>query len=269
LASNAISVPRDAAITHRTDSAGSFFISPISTFILFAISVSDKEKAKGSESPYYKALLAVGVKPEEVEVVSPSHPSIPDIKGYDGVLFTGGKDINPKYYEEAVKYPGLVQIDAKRDAFEFELFDRAHRHGLPILGICRGLQMINVKFGGTLYQDLNSEAPVEHEHMQSAPRPEPTHAVTLTDPESRLAETFKGSCRVNSLHRQAIKRLGRGLKVTAHSEDGLVEAVESADAYPFLIAVQWHPEEMVDQPEPRKLFEKFVAKCRELAAQRS
>jgi putative glutamine amidotransferase len=129
--------------------------------------------------------------------------------------------------------------------------------------------MINVKFGGTLYQDLNSEAPVEHEHMQSAPRPEPTHAVTLTDPESRLAETFKGSCRVNSLHRQAIKRLGRGLKVTAHSEDGLVEAVESADAYPFLIAVQWHPEEMVDQPEPRKLFEKFVAKCRELAAQRS
>ena len=75
-----------------------------------AISVSDKEKAKGSESPDYKALLAVGVKPEEVELVSPSHPSIPDIKGYDGVLFTGGKDINPKYYEEAVKYPGLVQI---------------------------------------------------------------------------------------------------------------------------------------------------------------
>ena len=74
---------------------------------------------------------------------------------------------------------------------------------------------------------------------------------------------------MNSLHRQAIKRLGRGLKVTAHSEDGLVEAVESADAYPFLIAVQWHPEEMVDQPEPRKLFEKFVAKCRELAAQRT
>jgi putative glutamine amidotransferase len=232
------------------------------------ISVSDKEKAKGAESPYYKALLAVWVKPEELEVVSPSHPSIPNIKDYDGVLFAGGKDINPKYYQEAVKYPGLVQIDEKRDAFEFELFDRAHRHGLPILGICRGLQLINVKFGGTLYQDLNSEARVEHEHMQSAPRPEPTHTVTLTDPESRLGETFKGSCLVNSLHRQAIKRLGRGLKVTAHSDDGLVEAVESADAYPFLMAVQWHPEEMADRPEPRKLFEKFVAQCRELAAQR-
>ena len=94
-----------------------------------AISVSDKEKAKGAESPYYKALLAVWVKPEELEMVSPSRPSIPNIKGYDGVLFAGGKDINPKYYQEAVKYPGLVQIDAKRDAFEFELFDRATATG--------------------------------------------------------------------------------------------------------------------------------------------
>jgi putative glutamine amidotransferase len=92
--------------------------------------------------------------------------------------------------------------------------------------------------------------------------------VTLTDPDSALAETFKGSCLVNSLHRQAVKRLGRGLRVTAHSEDGLVEAVESADAYPFLVGVQWHPEEMVDRPEARKLFETFVAKCRELAAKR-
>jgi len=128
--------------------------------------------------------------------------------------------------------------------------------------------MINVKFGGTLYQDLNSEACVEREHMQSAPRPQPTHTVTLTDPESQLAETFQGSCLVNSLHRQAIKRLGRGLKVTAHSEDGLVEAVESADAYPFLVAVQWHPEEMLERPESRKLFENFVAKCRKVATQR-
>jgi putative glutamine amidotransferase len=237
-----------------------------------AISVSDKEKAKGTESPYYKALLAVGVKPEELEVVSPSHPSIPNIKGYDGVLFGGGKDINPKYYQEAVKYPGLVQIDAKRDAFEFGLFDRAHRHGLPILGICRGIQMINVKFGGTLYQDLsqdlNAEPRVEHGHAPSAPGVASIHAVTLTDPESRLAETFKGSCVVNSRHRQAIKRLGHGLKVTCRAQDGLVEAVESAHAYPFLMAVQWHPEEMLDRPEARQLFAKFVAKCRELAAQR-
>jgi putative glutamine amidotransferase len=237
-----------------------------------AISVSDEEKAKGVESPYYKALLAVGVKAEEIEVVSPSHPSILNIEDYAGVLFAGGNDINPKYYQEAVKYPGVVQIDEKRDAFEFELFDQAHRCGLPILGICRGLQMINVKFGGTLYQDLsqdlNAETRVEHEHAQAAPGVASTHTVTLTDPESRLGETFKGSCAVNSRHRQAIKRLGHGLKVTCRAQDGLVEAVESADAYPFLLAVQWHPEDIVDRPEPRKLFEKFVAKCRELSEQR-
>jgi len=232
------------------------------------ISVSDKEKAKDVQSPYQKALRAVWVKPEELEMVSPSHAYFPDIRDYDGVLFTGGKDINPKYYQEPVKYPGAVQIDEKRDAFEFELFERAHRGKLPILGICRGLQMINVKFGGTLYQDLNSEARVELEHMQSAPRPQPIHTVTLTDPESGLGETFKGSCQVNSLHRQAIKRLGRGLKVTARSEDGLVEAVESAEPYPFLLAVQWHPEEMIERPEARKLFENFVAKCRQVAEQR-
>lgn len=236
------------------------------------ISVSDKEKTKGDQSPYYKALLAVGVKSDEIELVSPSQHSIPNMRDYDGVVFTGGKDINPKHYQEALKYPGLVEVDEQRDAFEFELFERAHRCRVAILGICRGVQMINVKFGGTLYQDLkqefSAEPPVRPEHNQSAARPEATHAVTLTDPDSALAETFKGSCLVNSLHRQAVKRLGRGLRVTAHSEDGLVEAVESADAYPFLVGVQWHPEEMVDRPEARKLFETFVAKCRELAKHR-
>jgi len=92
--------------------------------------------------------------------------------------------------------------------------------------------------------------------------------VTVTESNSNVGAAIAGSCRVNSLHHQAIKRLGHGLKVTAHAEDGLVEAIESADEYPFLLAVQWHPEEMTDRPEQRKIFEEFIAKCREAAAKR-
>jgi len=127
--------------------------------------------------------------------------------------------------------------------------------------------MINVKFGGTLYQDLKAAG--KQEHKQDEPRPDATHTITVTDPDSELARVVEGSCRVNSMHHQAIKVLGRGLKRTAYSEDGLVEAVESADDYPFLMAVQWHPEEMVGQPVQRKIFEEFVTKCREAATKRS
>ena len=128
--------------------------------------------------------------------------------------------------------------------------------------------MINVKFGGTLIQDIPSDTELERDHRQPGNRSELTHTVTVTEPESALAGVVSGSCRVNNLHHQAIKRVGRGLKVTAHSEDGLVEAVEAADDYPFLMAVQWHPEELVDHPEQRQIFEQFIAKCREAAARR-
>jgi putative glutamine amidotransferase len=232
-----------------------------------ALSVCEKEKAKGRESPYFKALFAVGLRPEEIELVSAADASRVKAEDFDGVLFTGGEDVDPSFYGEKKRYKD-VHENPERDRFEFALLDRAmHRH-LPILGICRGLQMINVKFEGTLCQDAVNDGATQINHRGSNPRSQPVHNVIVTDPDSQLAQIVPKTCRVNSLHHQAIKRLGRGLKVTAHSEDGLVEAVESADDYPFLMAVQWHPEEMVDDPEHRKIFEQFVAKCREAAARR-
>lgn len=231
------------------------------------LSVSEKEKAKGSESPYFKALVAGGARPEEIHIVTAADKA--RVLEFDGILFTGGEDVDPALYEESVEHDN-VKVNRARDDFEMALLDRGLRSRLPILGICRGVQMINVKFGGTLYQDLKSDTALERDHKQQGSRSETTHSVTVTEPNSLLKESFTGMCRVNSLHHQAIKRLGHGLKVTAHSEDGLDEAVELAEDYPFFLAVQWHPEEMFSEhAEQRKIFEQFVAHCRERAGKRT
>ncbi|MFB3922123.1 MAG: gamma-glutamyl-gamma-aminobutyrate hydrolase family protein [Terriglobia bacterium] len=232
-----------------------------------ALSVSKKEKALGKDSPYFRALVAAGARGEELELVSASDHGRLRADAYDGILFAGGEDVDPSLYDEPKKYDS-VHTDRARDDFEMRLLDDALGRRLPILGICRGIQMINVKFGGTLYQDLKKDTSIELDHRQPDDRTQPVHTVTVTEPESQLAGAMRGSCRVNSLHHQAIKRLGRGLKVTAHSEDGLAEAVEAADDYPFLMAVQWHPEEMASVPAQRRIFEQFLAKCREVAARR-
>jgi putative glutamine amidotransferase len=235
-----------------------------------AISVSEKEKARGEKSPYFQAMLQAGVRAEELEMVVAGDSNRIVKANFDGVLFTGGEDVDPVFYGEKKKFDN-VKINHARDEFELALLDRALRARRPILGICRGAQMINVKFGGSLYQDLKAEVPLEDtpvtlDHKPPGNRSEATHSVTVTESNSLVGAAVAGSCRVNSLHHQAIKRLGHGLKVTAHAEDGLVEAVEAADNYPFLLAVQWHPEEMTDRPEQKKIFEEFTAKCREAAA---
>jgi putative glutamine amidotransferase len=231
-----------------------------------AVSVSEKEKSRGAASPYFQALLAVGVAAGDIELVSAADTARVRAGDYDGILFTGGEDVGPAFYGEAKQHDN-VHDHRPRDEFEFSLLEGALARRSPILGICRGAQMINVGLGGSLYQDLKQDAAPQLEHRQTElgkSRQEPTHSVLVTDSESSLGAIVQGACRVNSLHHQAIKRLGRGLKVTARSEDGFVEAVEAAEEYPFLMAVQWHPEEMVgDSPEQREIFARFVAKCRE------
>jgi putative glutamine amidotransferase len=236
-----------------------------------AVSVAEKEKARGMESPYFQALRAGGAEGNEIELVSASDAPTVRAEDYDGILFAGGEDVDPSFYGEERQHEN-VHDHRPRDEFEFSLLEGALACRAPILGICRGVQMINVGFGGTLYQDMKEDAAPQLEHRQTdlgKSRQEATHTVLVTDSESRLGAIVQGACRVNSLHHQAVKRLGRGLKVTARSEDGFVEAVESAGDYPFLMAVQWHPEEMVsNSAEQRELFVQFMAKCRERAARR-
>lgn len=236
-----------------------------------AISVGKKEKVKGEKSPYFRALRSVAAA-DELIPLSAADRNQARVEDFDGILFTGGEDVDPSLYDEAKRYPTVVS-DRSRDEFELALLKAARNQRLPVLGICRGMQLINVGFGGSLYQDLKLDdygAPgVRVEHKQKGSRSEATHAVTLTDPDSHLGTAIQGSCRVNSLHHQAVRRVGRGLKVTAYSEDGLPEAVEEAGDYPFLVAVQWHPEEMADRPEQKKIFEAFLAKCREAGEMRA
>lgn len=177
----------------------------------------------------------------------------------DGLVLTGGHDLDPQWYD-AHPSPELGPVDSRRDEFELALFHAARARGLPILGICRGMQLVNVAMGGTLYQDLPSEQPGGIHHDPPGARNSRTHAVTVSE-GSRLRFALDAATLVtNSFHHQAIKDLAPGLTVTARADDGVIEGVESAKADGWLLAVQWHPEEFhheVNSPDQR-LFQALV-----------
>lgn len=191
---------------------------------------------------YLDSVYAAGGYP----VVLP--PYACDFRGFDGFIFTGGVDIHPKYYGEEV-LPECGEIDAVRDEFEQKLFDKVGAR--PILGICRGMQVINVFMGGTLHQHIPS-------HSQAEARDVATHAVTLENPlRARLgAEKI---C-VNSFHHQAIKALAPELSAVAHAADGTVEAVYAPGAR-FLWAVQWHPEDGDFGSSSERIFYELIRAC--------
>ncbi len=180
----------------------------------------------------------------------------------DGVLLTGGGDIDPALFHER-PHPAVSGVSASRDRLELALVEHALARRLPLLAICRGIQALNVALGGTLYQDVRSEPGSAVQHDQEAPRHEPTHRVTIV-PGSRL-EAVLGvtDLEVNSFHHQAIKALGHGLRAVAFTGDGLIEGAEADDASRFVLGVQWHPEELEPHEKPaRRLFEALIAECR-------
>jgi len=173
----------------------------------------------------------------------------------DGVCLSGGPDIEPATYG-ADAHPELGPTEPEVDLFELGLARAARRRGLPILAICRGMQVLNVARGGTLMQHL-PDLGGEIAHRQSEPASQPTHAVALAA-GSRLAALAESErIEVNSFHHQAIERLGAGLEPVAWADDGVIEGVE-APADPFTLGVQWHAECLVERPEQAALFERLI-----------
>ena len=180
----------------------------------------------------------------------------------DALLLTGGGDMDPARFGEA-PHPTLYDVAPARDSLELDAVRVALARGVPVLAICRGMQVLNVALGGTLHQDVGTEPGTQLQHSQQkdgVPRDEPTHKVRI-EPDSRLARVMgTDAVEVNSMHHQAVKALGEGLCAVAWASDQIVEGVEHTDPTRFVLGVQWHPEELVRRADSaRRLFAALVA----------
>jgi putative glutamine amidotransferase len=192
------------------------------------------------------------------------------VRRADGLLLTGGDDVSPDLYAPALPADLRAKVvieDPERDLRELLLIEETFRQQKPLLAICRGHQMLNVAFGGTLVADLPSQRPSEINHRRMDAKREVVHPVTL-QPGCRLSQVCgRAELGVNSTHHQAVDRVPAPLAVTGRAPDGIAEVIElrPADraALPFLLSVQFHPERLVDRyPEHAAIFQAFVAACR-------
>ena len=210
---------------------------------------------------YRQAVLHVG---GEVRVVDPSM-TVDDVFGsIEGLLLTGGEDVSPARYGEQA-HPSVVDVDPVRDDFEIALITEGRRRNLPILAICRGIQILNVACGGTLVQDIPTEVAGAIDHSWTVPPHKPydlAHEVWL-DKDTLLARLMRerlsdtDACEANSRHHQAVKQVAEGFRVSATAPDGVIEAIEDPAAR-FCLGVQWHPENFWRTGEFRPLFEGFL-----------
>lgn len=187
---------------------------------------------------YVKAVQEVGGVPLLFPVSSPNYAEL-YVNQIDKLILTGGQNVDPQFYGEKSAV-GEELFNKERDRFEFALFKEALKQKKPIFAVCRGMQLANVALGGSLYQNLTkvSESPIHH--MQApVDRKIPTHSIR-TEKNSRLNQIYGETTNVNSFHWQGIHRLGDRLKITARSEDGVVEGIEGEDF--SLLGVQWHPD---------------------------
>ncbi len=212
---------------------------------------------------YVHALRHAGAIPWLIPLLPDDRETLREIYSrLDGVFLTGGVDVDPTNYgEQRAEYCG--KTDPDRDAVEIQLIRWAKEDQKPLFAVCRGIQIVNVALGGSLYQDVTKQVPtaLRHDYFPTADQPARdylAHAIDVAN-SSRLAELLGGtSVKVNSMHHQAIKQLAPGLTATAHAPDGIIEGVEGSNGQ-YLVAVQWHPEELEGRDAGmRRLFTSFV-----------
>ncbi|MBA3723003.1 MAG: gamma-glutamyl-gamma-aminobutyrate hydrolase family protein [Parachlamydiaceae bacterium] len=236
--------------------------------ILANIEIIDKDPFFGQERSslnqnYIKAVIMAGGTPIMLPVVQDKTLIQSQMDLIDGLLLTGGYDVHPNLYgEEPHTDIGYVRLD--RDHYEIEALKIAHEQHKPIFGICRGLQLMNVAFGGSLYQDLrHSNSPVRIQHSQQAPMHVAWHCVDVLPSTQLFKIVGQETLGTNSFHHQSINKLAPGFIVNAKAKDGIIEGIEKKD-HPFFMAVQWHPERMLDHDvNMLKLFQIFVSKAKD------
>ena len=210
---------------------------------------------------YVTALESAGLIPLIVPQLSNADAASAVLDSVAGLVLTGGEDVDPARYGEK-RHEKVRSVNAARDATEAALIKEARKRGTPVLAICRGIQILNVALGGTLVQDIPSQCETDIAHDEESARDSRTHEISV-EPGSLIATAIGTEhCTVNSFHHQSVKRVADGMRVTARSPDGIIEGLESTDEDWWVMAVQWHPEEMTDSAEPwdRGLFKAFARK---------
>lgn len=222
---------------------------PADTFTQ-ATDIINLRNAAFSPDPAIQAITKSGGTPLILPTVA-AESAADYVDLFDGLLLLGGFDVDPTFYGEEPHYE-LGETFRKRDLFEMALLKATVAAGKPVMGICRGLQLINAGLGGSLYQDLSEDPNAKLKHSQLAPGNLPTHHANVAS-DSRLAEIIGKRVYVNSRHHQAVKQVAPSLRISAWADDEVVEAIESVDSDQIL-AVQWHPENMYKHNEEAQLL---------------
>jgi len=235
--------------------------------VTLLVTASTPQKA----APLVAALVACGVPAERVRTMLPEDRSEARrlAAGASGLVMGGGPDLDPSYYGEEPVPGAHLAVLPERDELDWEAFAGAREARVPVWGVCRGMQVINVALGGTLWQDLPSQLAGSLLHDLDHPDDALIHGVEVTDAETPTGAILaRELALVNSRHHQGVRRLAPGLVTVGRSPDALIEAVELSDRGWWLRAVQWHPENLVAMAQQRALWDEFLAAAEEFAGRR-